>query len=131
MAEGALPRERRKVLRARLRILTLLVAEAAVLSVASQFLSMDVSAWVVCFLALLFSTLGWITFGTRRGGWLQASILTWLAHLVCATALFMWQGVGLAAMLTGAMYGTIWTLVLLAPIAGASILVRDPSPGER
>ena len=127
MVLDAVDKHRRKVRRAQVRLLTLVLAGIAVMFLVSRIYPLTSSGWVTSSLALLCAAVAWVTFGTRTGGWLQASIVTWVAQLASMTAVFMFNGLGVASLLAGFMFGTVWAMGLLLPVAGVSILVRDPA----
>lgn len=127
MADIASGGERRRLLRARLRLVALVATGIVVLcslhfGVADG--GLDWNGWVVGVVALLLSASAWVVWGTNPGGWMPSSAVTWLAHLGCAAALFMWGEFGVASIAAGLVYGSIWAGALLVPVAAVSTLVR-------
>ncbi|NLE98284.1 MAG: hypothetical protein GX596_09920 [Propionibacterium sp.] len=128
MADPATSRERRKLLRAQLRLSALLLTGIAVLCTLHFGIAragLNWNGWVVGIVALLVSATAWVVTGFRPGGWVPASVVTWVAHVVCTTALFMWGELGVASIAAGLIYGSIWAGALLVPVALVSTIVRD------
>lgn len=130
MADIATTGERRKLLRAQLRLVALIVTGVAVLCALHFGVAdggLEWNGWVVGIVALLVSSAAWVVWGTSASGWVPSCVVTWLAHLASAAALFMWGELGAASIAAGLIYGSIWAGALLVPVATVSTLVR---PGD-